>query len=90
MLRITVLFLRAPSDHPRNRLRSDLTRKTFMLEGLGTDFIDAQGKTPMAQLWTCLHFGDYMAYYLAMAYEVNPTLVTAIENFKAEMRAGGE
>ncbi|HNS62552.1 MAG TPA: bifunctional phosphoglucose/phosphomannose isomerase, partial [Anaerolineales bacterium] len=25
------LFLRAPSDHPRNRLRSDLTRKAFML-----------------------------------------------------------
>ena len=23
------LFLRAPSDHPRNRLRSDLTRKAF-------------------------------------------------------------
>jgi glucose/mannose-6-phosphate isomerase len=88
--RITVLFLRAPSDHPRNRLRSDLTRKTFMLEGLGTDFIDAQGETPMAHLWTCLHFGDYMAYYLAMAYEVNPTLVTVIENFKAEMRAEGE
>ena len=88
--RITVLFLCAPSDHPRNRLRSDLTRKTFMLEGLGTDFIDAQGETPMAHLWTCLHFGDYIAYYLAMAYEVNPTLVTVIENFKAEMRAGGE
>ena len=88
--RITVLFLRAPSDHLRNRLRSDLTRKTFMLEGLGTDFIDAQGETRMAHLWTCLHFGDYMAYYLAMAYEVNPTLVKAIENFKAEMAAEGE
>jgi len=88
--RITVLFLRAPSDHPRNRLRSDLTRKTFMLEGLGTDFVDAQGETRMAHLWTCLHFGDYMAYYLAMAYEVNPTPVTVIENFKTEMRAGGE
>ena len=25
------------SDHPRNRLRMDLTRKAFMLEGLNTD-----------------------------------------------------
>ena len=88
--RIMVLFLRAPSDYPRNRLRSDLTRKTFMLEGMGTDFIDAQGETRMEHLWTCLHFGDYMAYYLAMAYEVNPTPVMAIENFKTEMAAGGE
>ena len=61
-----------------------------MLEGLGTDFIDAQGETRMEHLWTCLHFGDYIAYYLAMAYEVNPTPVMALENFKAEMAAGGE
>jgi len=88
--RMIVLFLRASSDYPRNRLRSDLTRKTFMLEGIGTDFIDAQGETRMEHLWTCLHFGDYIAYYLAMAYEVNPTPVMAIENFKAEMAAEGE
>ncbi len=28
------LFLRAPSDHPRNRLRLDMTRQNYMLEGL--------------------------------------------------------
>jgi glucose/mannose-6-phosphate isomerase len=83
---IVVLFLRAPSYHPRNQLRSDLTRKGFMLEGLNTDFIDAQGDGPLAQLWTALHFGDYMAYYLAMAYGVDPTPVEAIESLKQEMR----
>ena len=86
------IFLRAPSEttnsiHPRNRLRADLTRQAFMFEGLNTDFYDAQGDTPLAHIWTAVHFGDYLAYYLAMAYGVDPTPVEALEKFKADMKA---
>ncbi len=81
------LFLHSPDDHPRNQLRGDLTRKVFMSEGLKAEVIDARGETPLEQLWTCLHFGDYMAYYLAMSYSVDPTPVSAIEGFKREMAA---
>jgi glucose/mannose-6-phosphate isomerase len=79
------LFLCAPSDHPRNRLRSDLTRKAFMLEGLNTDYIEARGNTPMAHIWTMILFGDYMAYYLAMGYGVDPTPIEALVEFKQAM-----
>jgi len=79
------LFLRAPSDHPRNRLRSDLTRKAFMLEGMNTDYVDARGGTPLAHMWTLILFGDYMAYYLAMGYGVDPTPVKALVDFKQAM-----
>jgi glucose/mannose-6-phosphate isomerase len=81
------LFLRAPSDHPRNHLRSDLTRRGFMVEGLNTDIYDAPGESPLAHIWTALHFGDYMAYYLAMVYGVDPTPVEALTNFKTAMKA---
>ena len=76
------LFLRAPSDHPRNRLRSDLTRQAFMLEGMNTDYIDARGHTPLAHLWTSILFGDYMAYYLAMGYGVDPSPIQPLVDFK--------
>jgi glucose/mannose-6-phosphate isomerase len=79
------LFLRAPSDHPRNRLRSDLTRKAFMLEGMNTDHVDARGNTPLAHMWTMILFGDYMIYYLAMGYGVDPTPVEALVDFKRSM-----
>jgi len=82
----TTVFLRAPSDHPRNRLRSELTCREFMLEGLNTEVYEAQGESPLAHLWTALHFGDYSAFYLAMAYGVDPTPVIALENFKAAMK----
>ena len=80
------LFLRAPSDHPRNRLRSDLTRKAYMLEGMNTDYVDARGDTPLAHMWTSILFGDYMAYYLAMAYSVDPTPIKALVDFKEAMK----
>jgi len=79
------LFLRSPSDHPRNRLRVELTKKAFMLEGINTDFLDAHGDSLLAQMWTLILFGDYMAYYLAMAYGVDPTPIQALVNFKEEM-----
>ena len=79
------LFLCAPSDHPRNRLRSDLTRKAFMLEGMNTDFVEARGDTPLAHMWTMILFGDYVAYYLAMGYGVDPTPIQALVDFKQAM-----
>ena len=84
-----VLFLKAPANHPRNLLRSDLTRQIFMLEGIGTDTIEASGDTPLEQLWTAVHLGDYVAYYLAMIYGVDPTPVEAIEGFKKDLQQAG-
>lgn len=82
-----VVFLRAASDHPRNRKRSELTQQSFMVAGLGTDFYIAKGESRLAQLWTALHFGDYTAYYLAMAYGEDPTPIPAIANLKDAMQS---
>jgi glucose/mannose-6-phosphate isomerase len=87
LTRMMALFLRSGSDQPRNRLRLDLTRQIFMMEGVNTDFYDAQGDTPLAHLWTALHFGDYQAYYLAMAYGADPSQIPAIDALKKEMGA---
>jgi glucose/mannose-6-phosphate isomerase len=88
LTKMMVLFLRAPSDHPRNRLRTDLTRQICMMEGLNTDNYDSQGESPLAHLWTALHFGDYQAFYLAMAYGADPTPIPAINELKKEMQTG--
>jgi len=79
------LFLRSPSDQARNALRIEITKRVLMLEGMGTDFVDAQGKTRLENLWTCLHMGDYVGYYLAMCYEVDPTPVEALQSLKQEL-----
>ncbi len=86
--RMIVLFLKAPSYHPRNTLRTNLTRRAFMMQGVNTDVIEAKGVAPLSHMWTALHFGDYTAYYLAMAYGVDPTPVEALQKFKADMGKG--
>lgn len=87
---LMAIFLRAPNNHPRNRLRINLTKRTLMLQGIGTDFIDAVGETRLANQWTCLHFGDYVSYYLAMAYREDPTPIESIQGFKREMAEAGD
>ncbi len=83
--KIVALFLKGSHNHPRNQKRIDLTRKNFMLEGISTDLIEAAGSSRLAQMWSLIQFGDYTAYYLAMAYDVDPTPVAAIENLKREL-----
>jgi glucose/mannose-6-phosphate isomerase len=83
--RTTTVFLRCRSDHPRNLLRSQLTRQTFMLAGLNTIEYNAPGENPLAQQWSALHFGDHLAYYLALAYGEDPTPIPSIQNFKRLM-----
>ncbi|MDX1436512.1 MAG: bifunctional phosphoglucose/phosphomannose isomerase [Anaerolineales bacterium] len=83
--RSMLIFLVGRSQSQRSRLRAELTRKSLMLEGLNTDTIKAPGKTALANMWTGLHYGDYAAFYLAMAYGVDPTPIAAIEAFKEDM-----
>ncbi len=67
------LFLESDFDHPRNKLRSQTTRLLMMTAGFNTDVIRGVGDTPLAQALTALHYGDYVSYYLAMAYNTSIT-----------------
>jgi len=80
------VFLRAPADEPALTRRIEATRHVLMVEGYNTDSIDGVGESRLAQQWTCLHYGDYAAYYLAMAYGVDPTPIPAIEHLKEQLR----
>lgn len=84
--RTMAVFLRASLDSPRLAARVEVTRQVLMVEGFNTDVIEAAGTTRLAQQWTCLHYGDYVAYYLAMSYGVDPTPVAAIEDLKRRLR----
>lgn len=74
-----LLFLRGAQETPQTRLRTDAARLAFMTNGFNTDAISAVGRSNLAQMLTLLHYGDYVAYYLAMCYGVDPTPVPRIE-----------
>jgi glucose/mannose-6-phosphate isomerase len=83
--KIFTVFLRSNHYHPRNRKRMELTLGEFMVAGLGTDKIDFSSDEKIAEIWKAILFGDYVSYYLAMMYEIDPTPVEAIESLKTQM-----
>ncbi|HLF01010.1 MAG TPA: bifunctional phosphoglucose/phosphomannose isomerase [Anaerolineales bacterium] len=80
-----VVFLESDFDHPRNKIRSTVTRELFMTAGFNTDVIRGVGPSPLTQMLTSLHYGDYVSYYLAMAYGVDPTPIGPINVLKESL-----
>lgn len=85
LMQMIALFFAAPSNHPRNQRRLDLTRQMFIVQGINTDVLYAKGECSMAHLWTLVLLGDYTSYYLAMAYGEDPTPVDAIALLAPEL-----
>jgi len=79
------LFLNSENYHPRNQKRLNLTFSEFMLAGMCTDKVALAEKNLLCELWKMLLLGDFVSYYLAMAYEIDPTPIEALENFKKAM-----
>ena len=83
---MVTVFLQASSIHPRNRIRLELTREKFESQGISTKEYMAKGESRLSHIWSALHFGDYVSYYLAMMYEVDPTPVVVLEQLKQAMK----
>ena len=79
------LFLQSTFEHQRNQVRINETRRILMLEGINTDLIELQGDSRLEQIWNGILFGDFVAFYLAMLYEVDPTPIPSILALKEAM-----
>ena len=80
-----VIQLTSRYDHPRVALRHQLTHSMLLTEGFITDPIKARGESRLAQQMSMILFGDYLSYYLAMAYKVDPTIIEPIMMLKSMM-----
>ena len=81
----SAIFLRSAADHPRNQKRIDLSMQFFLQAGIAVDSVFAQGEGRLAQLWSLLQFGDYVSYYLALDYGIDPTPVEALNELKSAL-----
>jgi len=83
--RILVVMLASSLDHPRNKTRFQVTQEILAKHGIAYETIEARGKSPFAQMLSAIHFGDYVSYYLAMLYQVDPTPVQVIDYLKERL-----
>ena len=77
-----VVFLRAPSLHPRLLLRYELTQTALEEAGVESATVDAEGKSPLAQIMSAVLFGDWVSLYLAVLNGVEPAPTPPIAKLK--------
>jgi len=80
-----VVFLRAPSLHPRILLRYDLTQTALEEAGVESATVDAEGKSPLAQMMSVVLFGDWVSLYLAILNGIAPAPTPPIATLKERL-----
>jgi len=82
---IVVLMLRSSLDHPRVKVRFDVTAEILAQKGVACVQVQARGESPLAQMLSTIHFGDYVSYYLALLNRVDPSPVETIVYLKGRL-----
>lgn len=78
----SAIFLRSDYDHQRNQKRIELNQPFFLEAGVAVDNVSARGERKLAQMFSLLQFGDYVSYYLALAYGEDPTPIESLNTLK--------
>ncbi len=79
MTRVHVTFLLSPPfDAPQIARGHDLSFDLYMQQGIAVDKVKGRGNNPLSQVMSTIQYGDYVSYYVAMAYGVDPTPTPAI------------
>jgi glucose/mannose-6-phosphate isomerase len=82
---LSVIILRCPGDHWRVCARVDITRAKFIAPKAPVHLIEAEGRSPLAQLLWTVYFGDFVSLYLAFLNGVDPASIASINILKADL-----
>jgi glucose/mannose-6-phosphate isomerase len=85
---IRVILLRSPLFNQRIKLRYDVTCELLKQSGIAYEFTDGEGKSALAQMMSLVMMGDFVSYYLAILYRVDPSPVKVISYLKDKLAKG--
>jgi len=80
------MFLDSHHYNERNQKRVRLTCDEFMVSGFCTDRVQVDEKDKLTEIWKMILLGDFVSFYLAIAYGVDPTPVEALQTFKKALK----
>jgi glucose/mannose-6-phosphate isomerase len=82
------VFLEDDQGDPRLLRRAVLTAAELEARGVAVERVETRGASALARLFSLVQLGDYVSFYLALLYGVDPTPVGAIQDFKAKLAGG--
>jgi glucose/mannose-6-phosphate isomerase len=86
---LQMVFLASSLDHPRNRVRADVSGELLDEVHLDHRTIQFERGGRYAQALRAIVLGDFVSVYLAAIYGVDPTPVSAIDRVKGRLAAIG-
>ena len=88
--KMVVVLLRSALLPQRIQLRYQVTCQLLEKSKVDYQIVDGDGTSPLSQMMSLVLFGDYVSYYLAILYKIDPTPVKAIDYLKEQLAQGGE
>jgi len=80
-----ILLLISRLYHPRNILRFQVTEEMLDRYGIPHWSMEAKGRSPLSQVLSTIHLGDYVSLYLAALRGVDPSSVGTIAYLKERL-----
>lgn len=80
-----LVILRDSQDHPRNLKRIKTTTDILKNYGVSSTIVDMPEDGILFRILSTLQIGRWASYYLALKYEVDPTPVDMVEEFKVAL-----
>ena len=77
-------LLSTDKEHRRVAKRMGLAKSILQKKGVSVTEINIKGGM-LKQMFTTIHLGDLVSYFLALRYETDPTPVALIEDFKKDL-----
>lgn len=85
MREMQVVFLRDKDDHPRVKMRMDITRGVIGEHTAHITEAWSEGTSLLARMFSLVYLGDWVSYYLAILHRTDPTPVSVIDFLKDEL-----
>lgn len=76
------IILRDKDSHPQILKRFETMSTLINEKGMETEIVDIEGESVLEKIFATLYFGDWVSYYLALEYKIDPTPVEMVEKFK--------
>jgi glucose/mannose-6-phosphate isomerase len=80
-----VLFLRCPALHPRTLVRYNVTGELLERRHIPYQYIDSEGSNDLKHVLGLVLLGDWVSYYLALLYGIDPSPVPEIDLLKQRL-----
>jgi len=81
-----VIMLRDSDDHPKILKAMDLTADLLRQKGIEVDFVELEKKNVLEKVFENLILSDWVSYYLAKEYKIDPAPVEIVEEFKKKLK----